>query len=55
MRDQVGFDLEVIDIGGSPELEGRYRALLPVVEIDGEQAFSYFVDADALRARLSLG
>ncbi len=52
MRDQVGFDLEVIDIGGSPELERRYRELLPVVEIDGEQAFTYFVDADGLRSRL---
>ena len=45
MRDQVDFDLEVIDIGGSPELERRYRELLPVVEIDGEQAFTYFVDS----------
>ena len=52
MRDQVGFDLEMIDIGGSPELERRYRELLPVVEIDGEQAFTYFVDSDALRSRL---
>jgi len=26
---------------------------LPVVEIDGERAFTYFVDADALRRRLS--
>jgi len=26
-----------------------------VIEIDGERAFTYFVDADALRARLSLG
>ena len=52
MRGQVDFDLEVIDIGGSPELERRYRELLPVVEIDGEQAFTYFVDAEALRSRL---
>jgi hypothetical protein len=52
VRDQGGFDLEVIDIGGSPELERRYRALLPVVEIDGEQAFTYFVDSEALRSRL---
>jgi hypothetical protein len=52
VRDQVDFDLEVIDIGGSPELERRYRALLPVVEIDGEQAFTYFVDSDGLRSRL---
>ena len=53
MRDQVDFDLEVIDIGGSSELERRYRKLLPVVEIDGEQAFAYFVDAEGLRTRLN--
>ena len=52
MRHQVDFDLEVIDIGGSPELERRYRELLPVVEIDGEEAFTYFVDSGALRSRL---
>jgi glutaredoxin len=52
LRRETGFDLEVIDIEGDDELEARYRELLPVVEIDGERAFTYFVDADALRARL---
>lgn len=42
-----------MDIGGDRELEARYREHLPTVEIDGEQAFTYFVDADALRARLT--
>jgi hypothetical protein len=42
----------VIDIAGNLELERRYRELLPVVEIDGEQAFTYFVDAEGLRSRL---
>jgi hypothetical protein len=51
-RGRVDFDLEVIDIEGTPELERRYRELLPVVEIDGEQAFTYFVDSEALRSRL---
>jgi len=49
---EVDFDLQVIDIGGNAELEHRYRELLPVVEIDGEQAFTYFVDSGALRSRL---
>jgi glutaredoxin len=53
VRAEVGFELEVVDIGGEPELEARYRVSLPVVEIDGERAFTYFVDADALRQRLS--
>jgi glutaredoxin len=51
-RDELGFDLELVDIAGDSELEARYRTLLPVVEIDGEQAFTYFVDPGALRDRL---
>jgi hypothetical protein len=50
---ELGFELEVVDISGDPELESRYRELLPVVEIDGMRAFTYFVEPDAFRARLS--
>jgi hypothetical protein len=53
VRAGVEFELELVDIGGDPELERRYREHLPVVEIDGERAFTYFVDSDALRGRLS--
>jgi hypothetical protein len=42
-----------VPIDADPELEARYRELLPVVEIDGEQAFVYFVQSDALRRRLA--
>jgi hypothetical protein len=52
LKAQMDFELDVVDIGGRPELESRYRELLPVVEIDGEHAFSYFVDAETLRSRL---
>ena len=52
-RDKLGFDLELVDIAGDSELEARYRTLLPVVEIDGEQAFIYFVPPAALRRRLA--
>jgi hypothetical protein len=52
LRAEVEFEFDVVDIGGRPELESRYRELLPVVEIDGRQAFTYFVDAEALRSRL---
>ena len=51
-RDELGFELELVDISGDPALEAAYRELLPVVEIDGEQAFTYFVQPDALRERL---
>jgi hypothetical protein len=52
VSDRVPFELELVDIGGDLELERRYRRDLPVLEIDGERAFTYFVDADALAARL---
>jgi Glutaredoxin-like domain (DUF836) len=52
VHQDVDFELAVVDVGGQPELESRYRELLPVVEIDGEPAFTYFVEAAALRERL---
>jgi hypothetical protein len=42
-----------VSIDGDPDLEARYRELIPVVEIDGERAFVYFVPPDALRRRLA--
>jgi glutaredoxin len=43
VREQEPFELVEVDIGGVPELEERYREWLPVVEIDGERAFVYYV------------
>jgi hypothetical protein len=48
-------DFECVDIGGDPALEATYRESIPVVEIDGERAFTYFVQPDALRQRLRAG
>jgi hypothetical protein len=53
VRAEVAFELDEIDIGGDEELEAKYREWLPVVELDGERAFVYFVDPDALRRKLS--
>jgi glutaredoxin len=44
---------EEVDIAGEETLEARYREWLPVVEIDGERAFVYFVDGPALRRKLA--
>jgi glutaredoxin len=52
VRSEAPFELEEIDIGGDPELEAQYREWLPVVEIDGERAFVYYVDPAALRRRV---
>jgi glutaredoxin len=53
VRAEMAFELEEVDIGGVPALEARYREWLPVVEIDGERAFTYFVQPDALRRKLA--
>ena len=52
-RDELGFDLDEVAIDGSPELESRYRELIPVVEIEGEQVFTYYVHETAFRRRLA--
>ena len=53
LREELGFELEEVEITGVPELEARYREWLPVVEIGGERAFVYFVDPNAFRRKLS--
>ena len=53
LRDELGFELEELAIDGDPELETRYRELIPVVELDGERLFTYYVHEDAFRRRLA--
>jgi len=53
VRAEVPFELEEVDITGDPELEPLYRERIPVVLVDDEEAFVYFVHPDALRRRLS--
>ena len=50
---EVPFELEEIDITGDPALESAYRERIPVVEVDGQEAFTYFVHPDGLRRRLT--
>ena len=50
---ELRFALREVDISGDPALEARYREWLPVVEIDGERAFTYFVHPEALRRKLA--
>ena len=51
--DREGVVYDEVDITGHEALEARYREWLPVVEIDGKRAFTYFVQPDALRRRLA--
>jgi glutaredoxin len=52
VRADLAFELEEVDIAADPELERRYRERIPVVAVDGVEAFTYFVHPDALRRRL---
>jgi hypothetical protein len=49
----AGVPFDDVDITGDERLEAEYREWLPVVEIDGERAFVYYVDPGALRRKLT--
>jgi glutaredoxin len=53
VRAEIPFELGEVDITGDVELEGRYRERIPVVLVDGEEAFTYFLHPDGLRRRLA--
>jgi glutaredoxin len=50
--DRLGVDYDAVDITGDEALEARYREWLPVLEIDGERAFVYYIDEGALLRKL---
>jgi glutaredoxin len=50
--ERLGLEHERVDITGDPALEARYREWLPVLEIDGERAFVYYLDEAALLRKL---
>ena len=52
VRAEIPFELEEVDITGDEELDPRYRERIPVVLVDGEEAFTYFVTPDGLRRRV---
>ena len=49
---ELGFPYQEVAIDGDSDLEARYREWLPVVEIDGERAFVYYLDEAAFRRKL---
>ena len=53
IRHEIPFELEEVEIDCDAELEARYREWLPVLEIDGERAFVYYVDPDAFRRKVA--
>jgi glutaredoxin len=53
LREELGFELVEITIDGVPELEARYREVIPVVEIDGERVCTYYVQPEPFRRKLA--
>ena len=50
--DRVGEPYDEVAIESDDELFKRYLERIPVVTVDGAEAFDFFVDEGALRARL---
>jgi hypothetical protein len=47
-RARTPFDYRELDVSGDDELELEYGIRIPVVEVDGEEAFEITVDAAGL-------
>ena len=43
------FELVEVDVASDPGLNARYGERIPVLAIDGDEAFEYRVDPDGLR------
>jgi glutaredoxin len=52
MRATEPFALEEVDIERHPVLHARYLERIPVIALDGEELFDFFVDERTLLARL---
>ena len=45
--------LEIIDIEADPRLHAAYLERIPVIALDGEELYDFFVDVGDLNARLA--
>jgi glutaredoxin len=52
LRARFGFALEEVDITTDDALHRRYLERIPVIALDGEELFDFFVDEGALADRL---
>jgi glutaredoxin len=50
--ERLDHEFTEVNIEDDDELFKRYLERIPVVTLDGEELFEFFVDEDALRARL---
>jgi glutaredoxin len=52
LQPELGFTLIERDIEADDDLHSRYLERIPVVALDGEELFDFFVDEPVLRKRL---
>ena len=52
LREELAFEIEIIYIDGSPELEKLYGNEVPVIHINGEHHDFYRVDPERFRTSL---
>lgn len=53
LEPELGFSVEEVDIEGDDDLHARYLERIPVIALDGEELFDFFLDEGALRAALA--
>jgi Glutaredoxin-like domain (DUF836) len=52
VRAEYAFELEEVDVSVDPVLHARYGKRIPVLELNGEELFEFFVQEASLRERL---
>ena len=52
LQGELGFSLQERDIDRDEALQRAYFERIPVVSLDGEELFDYFIDEPLLRERL---
>ena len=52
LQAELGFVLRELDISADEALHRAYFERIPVVALDGEELFQYFVDEEVVRERL---
>lgn len=55
LRDELGFVLREVDIERDDRLHARYLERIPVIALDGDELFEFFLDEPELRRRLRDG
>jgi thioredoxin reductase (NADPH) len=55
LREELGIEVEVVDVDADRELQARYDALVPVLADRGRELCRYFLDPAAVRRWAAAG